>query len=291
MAERQVVFYKCQDVNRKPAFSRLAAVSGINALGDEEWRVPDGLSQLAVIVDQPGTASRPTHLRLLRIRADRPFKLSAARKLSPVEVAANEDITEFTWAVIWKDNYLAAISSRDAPAHKRLATYFHETSAQETHIVNLFQPDIVEKLHELRQHGLRKVLVKIHRSEARQIERDQRVKGFKNIMKAGRATGAATIGIELGVGRSGASAILGSELGRSTENLATHYIDAVESMYVRGYDRNGEVRELNMKAERIRGAIDIGNATSDSDVYREIRAVRRQVEADIRSLDHAARGN
>jgi hypothetical protein len=291
MAERQVVFYACQDVAKKSAFDRLVAASGINALEDEDWRIPDGLSQLAVIVDQAGSETKPTHLRLLRIRADRPVKLSAARKLSPVEVAANEDIAEFTWAVLWKDNYLAAVSSRDAPSHKRLATYFRATSEQETHIVNLFQPDIVEKLHELRQHGLRKVLVKIHRSEARQIELDQRVKGFKNILKAGRATGAATIGIELGVGRSGPAAVLNAVLGKSTENLASHYIDAVESMYVRGYDESGAVRELNMKAERIRGAIEIGSTTSDDDVYKGIKAVRKAVEEEIKSLNRAARGN
>jgi hypothetical protein len=245
-----------------------------------------------VIVDDAGTASKATHLRLLRIRGDRPVKLSAARKLSPVEVAENEDIAEFTWAVIWKDNYMAAVSSRDAPAHKRLATYFRATSEQEVHIVNLFQPDIIERFQELRQHGLRKVLLKVARSEARQIEADQKVKGFRHIFKATRATGAATIGIELGVGRSGGSAaVLGAELSAGAERLATDYIDAVESMYVRGFDKNGDVRELNMKAERIRGPIEITSQTTDDDVYREIKIIRKAVEDEIQSLNRAARGN
>jgi hypothetical protein len=115
VAERQVVFYECQNVPEQTSFDRLAAVEDINALEDEDWQVPDDESDLAVIVDDPGTSTKPSLLRLLRIRSDRPFKLSAARQLTPVEVAANEAITEFTWVVIWKDHFAAGVSSRDAP--------------------------------------------------------------------------------------------------------------------------------------------------------------------------------
>ena len=103
MADRTVVFYECQDIEHIPPFDRLDAVSGINGLPDNAWRVSDADSHLAAIIDAEGSATEPTCLRFLRIRPDRPFALSAARQLAPVAVANNESITEFTWAVLWPD--------------------------------------------------------------------------------------------------------------------------------------------------------------------------------------------
>ena len=90
MAERQVVFYECQDVDKRPPFDRLKAVGGINNLDDEDWRVPDGDFDLGVIVDRTGSSTEPTRLRLLRIRPDAPYMLSATRQLTQVEVADDE---------------------------------------------------------------------------------------------------------------------------------------------------------------------------------------------------------
>ncbi len=127
MAERKIVFYKCQDTDQQKPFDRLKAVRGINDLNDEDWRVPDGDFDLGVIVDKKGSSAMPTRLRLLRIRPDAPYMLSAARQLTQVEVADDENITEFTSVVLWPDNFMAAISSRDAPGHKRLSLYFDVT--------------------------------------------------------------------------------------------------------------------------------------------------------------------
>jgi hypothetical protein len=291
MTERQVVFYACENIQGKPTFDRLKAVSAITGLGDEEWRVPDGQSHLAVIVDDAGSEAKPCLMRLLRIRPDRPFKLSTARELSPVEVAENEAIAEFTWLILWKDNYLAGVSSRDAPSHKRLATYFAETSEQETRIVNLFQPDVLEKLKELREHGLRKVQFKLSRGEAAEIQRDERARGFGNLLKASRGTEAETIGIELSVGRAGPRAALSSLIGKSTQHVAAQYIDGIDSMHVKGYDKNGRVRELNLRQERIKYAVDITDDDTAATVYKEIRRARKAVEEDITSLGHATRGS
>ena len=109
MAERQVVFYECQDIDQRTPFARLKAVGGINNLDDEDWRVPDGDFDLGVIVDRKGSSTEPTRLRLLRIRPDAPYMLSAARQLTQVEVADDENITEFTSVVLWPDNFMAAI--------------------------------------------------------------------------------------------------------------------------------------------------------------------------------------
>lgn len=290
MAERQVVFYACQDFPELPAFDARAAVAEINKLSDQDWRVVDGDSHIAVIVDSTGSKTAPIQLRLLRIRPDAPFRLTAARKLTPVNVAKNESITEFTWAMIWPDKYMGAISSRDAPGHKKLADYFFATGDQGTHIVNLFRPDMVKRLKELRANGLRQVQVKVRTSEFQQKEFDEKRTGFGQFFKAGGGTDAATIGVDLSVGRSGPDAKLSNEIGAGVSYLADH-VDAVESLHVKGFNKHGEVETINLKQERVKLATEIAYGTSNDDVYRAIKRARRDIEKDIGPLDKAARGS
>jgi hypothetical protein len=290
MAERQVVFYECQDIDNRPPFDRLKAVVDINDLDDEDWRVPDGDYDLGVIVDRPGSATATTRLRLLRIRPDAPYMLSAARKLTRVQVAANEHIAEFTSAVVWPDNFMAAISSRDAPGHKRLSLYFNVTSDQDTHIVNLFRPDVVQRLKVLREHGLRSVQAKVQTSHLAQIEADDRTKGWGQFWKAGKGTDAAMIGVEVTMGRSSPDATLNNAFGLSAEALAEH-IDLLESMHVKGRDQHGEIEEINMKHERIGVAVDIEASASNDAVYRAIERARKTAEKDAGKLANAARGS
>jgi hypothetical protein len=291
VAERQVVFYECQSFDNESAFDRLAAVVGIGDLGDDEWRVPDGTrdSDLAVLVDVPGTESAATCLRFLRIRADTVFKLSAARDLQPVDIDQDESITEFTWLVIWPDNFMAGVSLRDAPGHKKLGYYLYNTSDQATHIVNLFRPDLAQRLKAMRTKGLRQVQVKVQTSHLRQIEADKKVRGFRQIFNAGKGTDAATIGIVLSVGRGHPDAVLNDDIAEGAEQLA-EYIDLVESLSIKGRNQDGEIETINMKHERIKGSIEIETSDSNNSIYRAIQRTRRTVERGIGSLDQAARG-
>jgi hypothetical protein len=290
MPERQVVFYECQDVEDCVAFNRVAAVSGINALEDADWRVEDydGESEFGVIVDQVGNADKPSRLRFLRIRQDTPFVLSAARKLTPVQVKEDERISEFTHVVIWPDGFMGAISSREAPSHKRLSLYFEVAADQYTHIVNLFDPDTIKRLRELEKYGLRNVKVKLRKSELQQIQDDEEVRGFGNLFKAGGGTDAVTIGIELGVGRSHKLA-LDPELAAGAVELA-EMGDQLESMVVKGRDKHGDIQTINMKKERLSASVDLPAGATNKTIYRGIREARKKVEQQIKSLDRAARG-
>lgn len=288
MAKRKVVFYECQSIEGRPDFDCQTAVADINGLDDDEWRVPDGGSHFAVLVDRKRSA--PYKLRLLRIRPDAPFLLNAARELSPAEIARNHSFTEFTWAVIWDDGIMAAVSSRDAPSHTRLGYYFERTSGQITHLVNLFRPDLAERLREMRSRGLRSVQLKIRTSEVERTRADERVRGFGQILRAGRETDAASIGIELGVGRSGNDAELSDELGTGAEELAEQ-IDHLESMHVNGIGPNGKVESINIKQERLTVPLEVIDGQSNREVYELIEKARRDLEDDIGSLDRAARGS
>jgi hypothetical protein len=288
MPERQVVFYECQNVENHPDFNRVAALQDINDMDDDDWRVSDYDNEMGVIVDQVGDTNTPSELRFLRIRPDAPYKLSAARELSLVEVEDDENISEFTYVVMWPDGFMAALSSRDAPSHKKLGRYFRQTSGEETHIVNLFVEDVVERLRELRRNGLRNVKFKVQTANVVQIEADQQATGFKGFFDAGKQSHAATIGIEISVGRA-RRAHLSDDIAEAAEELA-EMGDLLESMIVKGRNDDDEVKTINMKQERIRGTIELDGTATARDYYRAIREVRRSIEGDTGPLDRSARG-
>jgi hypothetical protein len=291
MPERKVVFYECQDIEGSPPFDRLAAVAVINDLDDTEWKVDDydGNSQFGVIVDQVGTKDKPTQLRFLRIREDAPFVLSAARELTPVEVEEDERISEFTYMVIWPDQFMGAISSRDAPSHKRLALYFDVATDEYVHIVNLFAPDALKRLRDLvKNNEMRNIKVKFQMSELDHIASAKKVRGFGNLLNAGKGTEAVTIGIEVGVGRSRAIS-LDPELAEGAVDLA-EMGDQLEQMIVKGRDKHGEIQTINMKRERVSEEIEMADGASNAVIYAAIRKARKEVEKRIGNLDYAARG-
>lgn len=292
MAEKSVVFYECLDVQKYPAFDYKLAVEGINSLPDAQWRVkePSIASDLAVIVDQEATATKPAHLRFLRIREDAPFKLDAARKLAPVEVAQNEAITEFTWLVLWPDHYLAGVSMRDAPTHKKLQTYFNATSGQQTHIVNLFRPDVLKRLKEMQNKGtLRKLQVSVRMSELENLASKKALAGFRSILAAGKEADALTLDVTLSIGRGHPQEALSNGVAASAVELAGS-VDLLESMNVVGIDAQGERREINMKQERVGDTINVEASSTNAAIFRDIEKARSAVEEEIGPMSKATRG-
>jgi hypothetical protein len=292
MAEKSVIFYECLDVQKHPTFDCKLAIKGINSLPDPQWRVtePSIASDLAVIVDQEATSTKPAHLRFLRIREDAPFKLDAARQLAPVEVAQNEAITEFTWLVLWPDHYLAGVNMRDAPTHKKLQMYFNATSGQQTHIVNLFRPDVLKQLKEMQTNGsLRKLQVSVRMSELENLASKKSLTGFKSILAAGKEADALTLDVTLSIGRGHPEEALSNGVATSAVELAGS-VDLLESMNVIGIDAQGERREINLKQERLGGAINLEASSTNAAIFREIEKVRGAVEGEIGPMSKAARG-
>jgi hypothetical protein len=217
--------------------------------------------------------------------------LNAARELTPAQVARNQNFTEFTWAIIWDDGIMGAISSRDAPSHKRLSYYFERTSGQATYIVNLFRPDLTERLREMTARGLRSVQLKVKASELEQVRMDEDVRGFGQLFNAGKETEAATIGLELSVGRSRKDVALNDDIGIGAEELAEQ-IDHLESMHVKGIGADGNVESINIKQERLAAAVEItGGGQTNAEVYELIEQARQDLEGEIGAFSGAARGN
>ena len=84
----------------------------------------------------------------------------------------------------------------------------------------------------------------------------KRVRGFRQLLNAGKDTEAATLGFELSVGRSRKNVALNDDLGLGAEELAEQ-IDHLESMHVKGIGPDGKVESINVKQERLTAPIEI----------------------------------
>lgn len=291
MLDRKIVFYGLLDVPGKNAFDRLAAVKSLHKLPDKKWAVEENGIKMGVIVDDVGTKKRPTRLRFLRIRDDLPFALSPTRQTLPVAVQKGHQITEFTHVVIWPDNYMAAISSREAPNVKYLSSYFLDTSGEECMVINLYKHDTLDILKGMVKRGLKSAKVVVQESEARNLEKINKLSGFRPLLAAGRASQAARIEIKLTVGRY-RDRTLSNQYGKETLALAEQG-DLLESLVVTGKDSRGKPVELNLKKQRIHRPIQYSRDSQSTPIYGRIENARTYVEkpanggAALKSAAHA----
>jgi hypothetical protein len=269
MPDRNIVFYAAEDADPRRPFDCETAVAQINQLDESLWIVDDHDLRMAVIVDKNGDPGQPVCLRFLRIRDDRPFVIGPDRDPRLIDIEQDDRVTDFTYAMIWPDGYMAAISSRDAPNIKFLATYFRATSQQRCRVVNLYASDTVQRLKQLRKRGLTKALVKIHTATAEQIELDEKLRGFRAFFAAGRATEAVTIDITLSVDRK-RDRYLHKDIGRGVQQLAT-YGDLVDQLIVTGEDDDGVRHEINLKKQRIATEISYLQTESPEQILRAPR--------------------
>jgi hypothetical protein len=291
VADRNIVFYAVENVDGKSAFDRLAATRGVNDLDEAVWVVEAHDIKMGLIVDQVGDDVKPTRCRFLRIRDDRPYVISPDRQLSLIEIEENHRVTEFTHVILWRDGYLGARASRDAPPIKYLSTYFAAVAQEHCEIVNLYASDVIQRLKEMKGRGLKKVQIKVRTATAMQLEQDEKLKWFKPFFVAGRETEAVTVDIGLSVDRA-RNKTLESGLGDATERLAS-YGDLVERLIVTGKDAQGNTQVINLKEQRIALPFPYSDAQSNDDAYATIEAARRQVTDTTRGgspLDKAARG-
>lgn len=248
MIERNVVFYAISDLDEDAPFDRIAALGPINGLREANWVVDVGDMKFGVIVDEIGTATTPSRLRFLRLRDDRPYVVGPDRRPALVQVTAEQKITEFTYVVVWPDKVVAAIAGRDAPSPRHLARYLRETSNQMIQVDNLYRSDVVEAIRSMKDR-LRKVDLRIHTSEAVQLENDAQLSGFKGFFAAGRETEALVISISIGVGRK-RRATLSEEVGDETVRLAG-YGDILDQLEVTGRDDTGQRVLVKLKHQRL----------------------------------------
>lgn len=285
-----MVFYKCLDVPKKPKFNRVSAAGSINGLGDKDWRQPHAASgdELAVLVDKPGTNNSPSEMRFLRIRADVPFVLSQARKLTPVQVGKNDSISEYTHVVLYSDGFMGAVTSRDAPQHKWLADYLLSAVTERTTIVNIYRPDVVQRLKQLKKHGLTNVTFKVQTSTAVQKSFINKLSGFKPFLKDAKKTDAVSIGIELTTSRTS---------GHLSDAIASEAVDLaqmsaqLERMVITGKDGKGGRETINMKHERVNRVMDVPATANDAAYYNAIRTAREEIEDVMGPLSKAAVGS
>lgn len=285
--KRRVVFYGVEDVDGRPEFDPVAALSPLGDLSDEDWTVHEHNTTMAVIVDHVGTKTSPSHLRFLRLRDDRPYQMGRDRQPRLIDLEEDSRVTEFTFVVIWPDGFAAALSSRDAPSIKYLSTYFARTSGQQCVIADLFSTDVVQRLRRLLKTGggLTKASVKVQTAVAQQIENDEQLRGFSSFWKSTRGFEAVTAEVTLSVDRK-RDRFLDPGVGAEIEHLVS-YGDLIDTMVVKGKDPAGHRDEINLKTERRSLHIAYDERSSVGEIYREIEQARRDLKGG--PLDHSAR--
>jgi hypothetical protein len=287
MPERNVYFYATEDADQQTPFDRVGAASPINALSDADWMVNEHDIVMAVLVDQVGDGTNPTWLRFLRLRDDRPYQMGRDRQPRFVDLAEDARVTEFTFMVLWPDGYMAALSSRDAPHTKYLATYFDRTSGQKCRIVDLYASDVVQRLEELKKGGLTRAEVKVRTAKVQQIEDDEQIRGFKPFWVAGRGQEAVTVKVELSVDRS-RDRFLATEVVEEVQHLVS-YGDLIDGLKVAGRNGDGKRDEINLKKERRSTEINFEETAAATEIYRRMQQARRDLPGG--DLDHSARLN
>ncbi|MDO8211011.1 hypothetical protein [Conexibacter sp. CPCC 206217] len=275
MLARRIVFYAVEDLDPETPFDIEAALDPINDLEERVWVVSDHGLLMAVIVDEIGEGDEPSCFRFLRIRDDRPYIIGPDREPELVEIEQDYRVTDFTYAMLWPDGFLGAISSRDAPVIKYLSTYFSKTTRQRCRIENIYASDVVQRFKKLKKR-LTKATVKIGTAEAEQMEADEELKGFKAFFVAGRESEAVTVNVELSVDRK-RDRFLHKSVAAGVGRLAT-YGDLVDALVIVGEDAQGRRQELDMKRQRIFRRVLYEQTDTNDMMYARIASARREVE-------------
>lgn len=275
--DRNVVFYSCKSIAGKPAFNQLKAVKEIKKLTNPaDWIVSyDGID-MAVLIDDVGSASKPTHLRFIRIRDESGYTLSPTRTIAQQAVAAGHMPAEFTHLVMWPDGYIGARSSREAPIVRLLSTYFEKTSGQICSVQTLYAANTIQRLKAMNSGGYRKVVATLRNSVATQTALNNNAKWFSGIFNAAKDPDAATVEITISAGhrKKPLSVTTVGEL----QGLAGMG-DLVSKLIVIGEDAQGNRDELNLKEQRITQRLGFPNdLTKNKAAYKAIEAARTRAE-------------
>lgn len=284
---RRVVFYGWEDVEGTPAFERVRGARAIENLPDAAWALEeaDGFVTGA-IVDRPGTANAPTCLRFFRLRSgdDLPHVLNARHQASPLQLAQNEAVTDWTHVVIWPDHFAAHDSRRDAPTLSRLRTYLHERGNEHVRFFPLYDRSLIDQLDEL--DDIKALDIKFQVSEAEQLDEADRQGMIGGLLAVGHDADAVTVETRVSVGRSRAR-YLSQRIRGEVHELAEHAEDILDKLVITGV-RDGQTVEIDVLRRRldddvrVRRSRRLGNAPDPNMMYSAILDSRRDIEADGR---------
>ena len=149
---RRIVFQGWEGVTNMPPFDLAAASIAVKKLPTTSWAYIEPDFTTAVLIDDLGDQNSPTCLRLFRLRAgdDVPHKLDATRVLTPLQLAQNEAITDWSHVIIWPDGYAAYDSRRDAPSLSRRSMYLREMVLAHIRFFGYFDRSLIDRARDSR---------------------------------------------------------------------------------------------------------------------------------------------
>lgn len=256
---RRITFYGWKDVWNRTPFDRLGAAQAVSQLDAADWALDDGGDfTSAVLIDEAGTRRSPTFLRLFRLRSgdETPHKLNAQRVATPVDLEADEAITDWTHVVIWPDNYAAHDSRRDAPGMGRLSIYLREMVSEHVRFFPLYDRTLIDQLREL--DDIKSVEVKLQMSKAEHMA-DLRDRGlFGGILGIGEATDAVTVSTKVSVGQSRKHFLSGIVRGEVID-IAAQAEELLDHLTVNGV-RDGQPVHIDLLRSKLTYALSVARS-------------------------------
>lgn len=290
MVARQLVFYKYTSVNTRPAFEYAQALA---TLRDRTEATPEfavieqNEVTTAVTVVSPGSETEPGLLQLLALRDPdhRPSQWRPGTPLGPLPLLDGEYPADVTHVAIWPNGVAAQDAHANAPRLGRLSSFLRQKVASHVTFEPLFQPDMRERLEQLRGQFRG---VELSLSGQHPIATSDRG-AFGMFIPAVHGERAPAVGVRIGMGRYGPrDRYLDGETEEAVFRIAEQAYDQVDALIVRGRNRvTGKIDEVNFLGERLHVKADIP-ARSDVPALPEESLVFR--ELDLAYRDFLAQG-
>lgn len=278
MVARQLTFYKYSSVGTRPPFNYAQALTELldKTAVDPDFAVTrQSEVPTAVTVLSAGSETAPARLQVLALRdADhRPSQWRPGTHLGPLPLLDGEYPADVTHVAIWPDGIAAQDAHANAPRLGRLSSFLRQKVGAYVTFEPLFQPDMHERLEQLRGQ-LRGVELSMSSPPEDVINRG----AFATLIPAVHGERAPSIGVRISVGRYGPR---DRYLDNATEDaifeIAEHAYDQVDTLVIRGRNRvTGKSDVVNLLGERLHVELDIP-ARSDVPALPEENLVFREL--------------
>ena len=287
--ERRLVFYRWRSVDGAPPFDRLAAAEAIEHLADTPARkLRHGDFSIDVEINAVGDDTAPTKIIIEKLRSyeERPWARAPGEVATPTNIRPDQDMLDFSHAVIWPDGYAAFTVGGLGPAPSALVAFLEFRVDQALALIPLYEQDLVERLRNWR--GLRMVSLSIRNSSAVQTELNATQGAFRGILRQiTQEQDIAVLRTELAVPRRGKGArqrLLSIPVEDVVE-LAEHS-EAFDSLRVVGLTRAGRIERFDLITQRLQvirrlpRAAQGGHRTDDEATFHALLNARATVESD-----------
>ncbi|HKU58181.1 MAG TPA: hypothetical protein VJP39_01140 [Gaiellaceae bacterium] len=149
---RKLRFVAWTGASKRKPFDRLAAAATVKAIPNDEVIFEENEALSAVEAVEVGSTTDPTCFALLALRDydNRPLGWGPGTLPKPIRIAKGTYTADLAYVVMWADNVAAIEMYPNSPGLGRLQRYLSNMAGQRVMFRSLYQPDLVERLKDLK---------------------------------------------------------------------------------------------------------------------------------------------